>query len=298
MLASPVFKAMLKHGFLEGSTLRAERKVEIPLPDDDPVCFAVLMDIVHGNREKVPREISFHFMLAMAILVDKYRLQECVSEYSDMWIDAINATIPKSFTNDLPHWLCVSWVFRRPIEFAHVTRILERESNGQDLDTFSGELNEELPIPERIIRMNTSLNDFPAYSINSLLDTILERRERAIRNSFDILQRYNDMLQTGDIRCTSKRPESHRYTCNNVLMSSLLESSTTLGLWPPPDAPYDELTFKNVAHKINQLQIVSFCSHMGYTNQSSTSHGVKAEIGSALEKVKMRLSGLNLRDFD
>jgi hypothetical protein len=256
------------------------------------------MDIVHGNQEKVPRELSLRFMTVMAILVDKYRLQVCVSEYSDMWMDAINATIPKTFTKDLAHWLCVSWVFRRPIEFAHVTRIAERESNGQDLDTFSEELKEELPIPDRIIGMDASSNHFPPWFINSSADTILERRERAIRHSFDILDRYNDMLQSAALRCTSKRPESHRYTCNNVLMSSLLESSTTLGLWPPPDSPYYELTFKSVAHSINQIQIVSFCSHMGYTNQSSTSHGVKAEIGSALEKVKTRLSGLNLREFD
>lgn len=161
MLASPVFKAMLKHSFLEGSTLRTKGKVEIPLPDDDPVCFTVLMEIVHGNQEKVPRELSLRFMTVMAILVDKYRLQACVSKYSDMWMDAINPSIPKTLTPDLLTWLCISWVFRRPIEFAHVTRIAERESDGQDLDTFSEELKEELPIPDRIIGVSHSPSKFP-----------------------------------------------------------------------------------------------------------------------------------------
>ena len=81
-------------------------------------------------------------------------------------------------------------------------------------------------------------------------------------------------------------------------MSTLLESSTTLGLWPPPDAPYHDLSFLNVARQIDLIQIVSFCSKMGYTNQSSTSHGVKAEIVSAVAKVRTRLNGLNLRDFE
>lgn len=151
MFASPVFKAMLKHTWKEGSTLARKGKVSIPLPDDDPVCFGVLMDIVHGNSEQVPREVSLRFMVAIAILVDKYRLQAAVSRYTDLWMEALNEAIPKTFTPELMLWLCVSWVFRRPVEFVHATKIAERESTGQDLDTFSQELNEELPIPDRII---------------------------------------------------------------------------------------------------------------------------------------------------
>ena len=151
MSASPVFKAMLKHTWKEGSTLARKGKVSIPLPDDDPVSFGVLMDILHGNVSQVPRAVSLKFMVAIAILVDKYRLQAAVSRYTNLWMDALGDAIPKSFTPEIMLWLCVSWVFRRPVEFAHATKIAERESTGQDLDTFSTELNEELPIPDRLI---------------------------------------------------------------------------------------------------------------------------------------------------
>lgn len=124
------------------------------------------------------------------------------------------------------------------------------------------------------------------------------RRNKAIRNSFDIISRSIDVLQVSTPRCTSSRHEPHRYTCNNVLLGSLLESSTKLGLWPPPDPPYTDLTFKFVVHEIMQIKVVSFCSKLGYTNQPSGSHGLKAEIGSDLAKVKTRFSGLNLKDFD
>ncbi|KAH9218768.1 hypothetical protein DL95DRAFT_359922 [Leptodontidium sp. 2 PMI_412] len=280
MQASPVFRAMLKHSFMEGMTLRATGKVEVPLPDDDPVAFALLMDIVHGTKGRAAPQMDTLFLTTLAILVDKYRLQQHVATSSDQWVESLQGQVPKTFTPDLLHWLCISWVFRRPIEFNIVTRIAERESLGQDLDTYSQALNANLPIPQRVI------------------DSILSRRIKAIRNCLDVIGRYIDMLQLSTPRCTSSRNESHRYTCNNVLLGSLLESSTNLGLWPPADAPYRDLNFKFVAHEIMQIKVVSFCSKMGFTNQPTGSHGVKAEIGAAIGKLKTRFSGLHLKDFD
>jgi len=49
MLASPAFQAMC---FLEGSILRAERKIEIPLLDDDQISFVVVIYIMYRNQEK------------------------------------------------------------------------------------------------------------------------------------------------------------------------------------------------------------------------------------------------------
>ncbi|KAJ5041272.1 uncharacterized protein L3040_005820 [Drepanopeziza brunnea f. sp. 'multigermtubi'] len=283
MRASPVFKAMLKHSFREGLTLRSTGKVEIPLPDDDPTVFALLMDIVHGNivhRGRPPPPMDTLFLTKIAILVDKYRLQKHVAMHSNAWVESLRGEIPQTFGPDLIHWLCISWVFRRPAEFNFITRIAERESLGQDLDTYSPALKENLPIPERII------------------DNILSRRLKAIQSCFDVIGRYIDVLQAKKPRCTSSRSESHRYTCNNILLGSLLESSTSLGLWPPADAPYKDLNFTFLAREVMQIKVVSFCSKMGYTNHPTGSHGVKAEIGSALVKLKTRFSGLHLKDYD
>ena len=107
MMASPVFKAMLKHCFMEGLTLRATGKVEVPLPDDDPVAFALLMDIVHGTKARAPPQMDTLFLTTLAILVDKYRLQQYVVTSSDMWVDSLRDEIPKTLTPDLLHWLCM-----------------------------------------------------------------------------------------------------------------------------------------------------------------------------------------------
>lgn len=153
MSASPVFKAMLRHSFMEGTTLRATGKVEVPLPDDDPLAFAVLMDVVHGTKsnKKESPEMTLTFLTQLAILVDKYRLQKAVASAAEEWVDSISAEMPQAFSPDLMQWLCIAWVFRRPLEFNVLTRIAERESDGLDLDTFSKALNQNLPIPQRVI---------------------------------------------------------------------------------------------------------------------------------------------------
>jgi hypothetical protein len=54
MLASPVFKAMLQHSnFKEGEELQTNGKVSVPLPDDDPDAFKILLDII--------QYVKFHF---------------------------------------------------------------------------------------------------------------------------------------------------------------------------------------------------------------------------------------------
>lgn len=276
--SSPVFKAMLKPNFPEGATLLFTGRVEVPLPDDDPVAFAILMDIVHG-KASVPRQVSLSLLTSLSVLVDKYQLQKVASRYSNQWVDNIKRDIPQSITPDIFHWLSVSWVFQATEEFNHVTRILERESNGLDLDTYSKELNEYLPVPQIVT------------------ETISRKRQRAIQYSFDMLNSWTDILQMPKTRCNSKAPESHRLTCDAKLLDSLLVSATKIGIWPPPPAPFNGLTFKDVAHDISQLDVVSFCSRTAYTSATSRSHGIKADIGSAMQKIQNKLSGLNLKDF-
>lgn len=138
--------------FPEGATLLFTGRVEVPLPDDDPVAFAILMDIVHG-KASIPRQVSLSLLTSLSVLVDKYQLQKVASRYSNQWIDSIKRDIPQAITPDIVHWLSVSWVFQATEEFNHITRILERESNGLDLDSYSKELNEYLPVPQIVTGM-------------------------------------------------------------------------------------------------------------------------------------------------
>ncbi len=107
----------------------------------------MLMDVIHG-KNGVPRQISLNLLTTLSILVDKYSLQKAVSRLSGHWVDGIKRDIPQTMTPDIFHWLSICWVFQASEEFNHLTRILERESNGMDIDNYSKELKEYLPIPQ------------------------------------------------------------------------------------------------------------------------------------------------------
>jgi len=144
IMVSPVFKAMLKPGrFSEGEAL-ATGRAEIPLPDDSAPAWKILLDICHHRTSNVPRHVNLHTMKDIAILVDKYRLQEAVMLYVDLWIETLKKSLPQSFCPEISAWLSIAWVFRLPVEFKHLTRISQRETWGK-LD--SG----ELPIPEIVL---------------------------------------------------------------------------------------------------------------------------------------------------
>jgi hypothetical protein len=147
MLASRVFKVMLSNTFSEGLALRSTGQLELPLPDDDPVAFEILLNIIHGHPRSVPRQIDLLLFSRLAMMVDKYELQEVVAVFSDTWITQLQNTLPKSCTPDLPPWLFISWVYDKPSIFSHVTKILQLESTGRleedELASF--------PIPKSII---------------------------------------------------------------------------------------------------------------------------------------------------
>jgi hypothetical protein len=162
MLASPVFKAMLQHSrFKEGQKLSATGKVEIPLPDDDPSAFMIILDIIHGRNRQVPREIDLDLLSSISKLVDKYQMVEVVESFSNGWIDAVIDLLPARYATvedaeDVHRWLGISWVFAREDEFRRMTELMERGC-GEELVE---DVEEALPIPGIIVGMLLTMYDF------------------------------------------------------------------------------------------------------------------------------------------
>ncbi|KAH7350765.1 hypothetical protein BKA65DRAFT_498940 [Rhexocercosporidium sp. MPI-PUGE-AT-0058] len=73
-LASPVFKTILSHGFAKGEALQNNGEAEIPLPNDDPTTFTVLLDVIHGRGRRVPRDLDLKTLALVQVAVDKYQL--------------------------------------------------------------------------------------------------------------------------------------------------------------------------------------------------------------------------------
>jgi hypothetical protein len=153
MLASPVFKAMLQHStFKEGRKLSSTGTVEVPLLDDDPAPFKIILDIIHGRNKSVPRQINLQSLTSVSILVDKYRMAESVESFSDGWIDALKEYLPTKYVTqedaqDVHRWLGISWVFGKDEEFKKMTALVERGCYA----ALAEDIEEGLPIPDLIV---------------------------------------------------------------------------------------------------------------------------------------------------
>ena len=147
ILASSVFAKMLNGKFREAENMRLAGHVAMRLPDDDPAAFSVLLNIAHGRTRRVPRRVGLTMLTEIARLVDKYYMHEVIEIYSDRWIDDIKDDVPRSFTNDLLPWLCISWVFQKADIFKRTTSIAQHESKRV---IGEGKAN-ALPIPSSII---------------------------------------------------------------------------------------------------------------------------------------------------
>ena len=146
-LASPVFKTMLKVKYQEGLNLYSQGHAELPLPDDNPAAFLIILHLIHGQIRKVPRKIDLWMLTELAILVDKYELSETVEMMLDYWLQDLKSTIPLTLSNDLLPWICISWVFKKSDIFKKVTKTAQTESEGLLAAN-------QLPIPESVLSKN------------------------------------------------------------------------------------------------------------------------------------------------
>ncbi len=155
MLASPVFKAMLQTStFEEGRKLNAAGKVEVPLPEDNPTAFEVVLNIIHGRNKLVPRVLSLELLTSVSLLVDKYQMAEAVECFSDTWIRALIGDLPQAYPSQTGSdkvllWLHLSWVFENDEVFTKMTGLLERGCNAY-LPLF---MDDHLLIPNPIFGM-------------------------------------------------------------------------------------------------------------------------------------------------
>lgn len=153
-LASPIFKAMLKHTFSEGATLMTIGQVKIPLPEDDPTLMTSLVLLIHNRHNhpdiRPPRDLSL--LNRAAILVDKYQIHEAVSYFTAAWARCYldhNAIRFHPF-REFPLLFCVAWVFELEAPFKEITRFIQYNCVGSIKDLMEiGD--EDLPIPAGVI---------------------------------------------------------------------------------------------------------------------------------------------------
>jgi hypothetical protein len=147
-LASPVFKALLRPTFLEGSRLQQTGSTEIKLEDDDFGAMILILNVLHMQNQRVPAEPAQDFLFEIAVLVDKYDLCRALRPWHRLWLNKQRETVLVD-NCDYEKWLYMAWVFRDSDIFKRTTRklLLETKTNsdGAIITRFSHTLPIGLP---------------------------------------------------------------------------------------------------------------------------------------------------------
>lgn len=146
--ASPVFKQILKGGWKESLTYLQKGSVEITADSYDIEALLILLHIIHGQYYQTPRKITLETLAKVAVLADYYDCREALDILVTTWINALEETIPKSYSRNLVLWLWVSWFFQLPAQFREATSTAMSWSNNW-IDNLG------LPIPDIVISKDT-----------------------------------------------------------------------------------------------------------------------------------------------
>lgn len=140
VLASEYFNSRLKSCWSEGEALRKKRNVELEITDANPEAVLILLNAIHGHLRRVPKVVNLNLLVELAVLVDYFQCHEILDLFSDLWVEALRSSVPSDYTNDVPRWIFISWVFRKADIFKQVTEVAQHQVTGE-LCTL------QLPIP-------------------------------------------------------------------------------------------------------------------------------------------------------
>ncbi|KAF5872369.1 uncharacterized protein Bfra_005728 [Botrytis fragariae] len=281
--ASPVFKAMLTGDFKEAVELREKGRIEIPLPDDDASAMITLVNIIHGRFKSVTKNPGLALFTEIAILVDKYQCHEPTELAVKVWI-ANHRLLPWSQSwswYGTACWICVAWVFGIDDEFKEATEKIIRES-GVGLGAILKENDLDFPIPERVI------------------NKIDKSRENAVSQLINVLKDTISRYQSQTLICPSHSSPvlditSQRETCDATVLGSLIKSATEKGLFPLPEAPFDDsLRYCGVKGSIETLNAQTACDVV--VQDESLHHDILKMIQQSIKSMDENLSGLSLAD--
>lgn len=294
ILASTTFRSMLGPNFEEGQRLRTEGSTVLGMGDDDPDACIILLDILHGLTRRVPRSVTLEMLTKLAVLVNYYQMHEAVELFSDTWIDnLVEGGLPETYSPEVISWLCIMWVFHKPVEFKAVSRVIEF---GCD-ETLENEFDEGFPIPAPIIGQLFRL--CPCSTIPDCHpDVILAHRAAAIEGTMLIVHNLIVRYSTSEILCPVVWDKNNKLACDSLLLGSLIKGAAAIGIWPKRNAPYHGIVFKDLANQVRELKVFDVCNHsFGKYQSSSDAHGVKDSIEASVSALEGAMSGLNLGDF-
>ncbi|KAL2421972.1 hypothetical protein ABEF95_004139 [Exophiala dermatitidis] len=120
-LHSRVFRAMFNGNFREKVQPGSQQPIKVPLPEDNPEAMMLILAIVHGFTRKVPRKVSRDMLLQIALLIDKYEIDETLELFTHMWFKHLKRKSDMEKASSLSDWIYISFVTRQEVIFNQLT---------------------------------------------------------------------------------------------------------------------------------------------------------------------------------
>ncbi|KAL4946506.1 hypothetical protein BDV06DRAFT_208630 [Aspergillus oleicola] len=227
-LASSVFKKILTGSWKESIAYLQQGAVEISADSWDTEALLIMLRIIHCQSHDIPRKLTLQMLAKVAVLADYYDCRKAVDFFASTWINALNKTIPTTYSRDLILWLWVAWYFRLSAEFKKATATAMSRSNDW-IDNLG------LPFPDNIIR---SMND---------------RRQGEIAGLIFQLQDTRNQLQSGSKGCG--------FECSSIMYGALTKQMHLSALLPPgPADPFPGLRYSVLVQSVLSFKSPEWCS--------------------------------------
>ncbi|KAG5755748.1 hypothetical protein H9Q69_006012 [Fusarium xylarioides] len=158
----------------------------IELPDDNPVPFTVLMNLIHARFEKVPAKVSLKKLYGACILTSKYEMTQVLRPVAERWFKALGTS-----TDDYGLFFkkaYVAWELGFSEELS--------EMMGHVVLNCSLDWNDQLVIGANKER----LCDFEGLQRIPILDCITEHRELALETCWYKSQKLGEQVLYSSVK--------------------------------------------------------------------------------------------------
>ncbi|KAM0125726.1 hypothetical protein ACHAP3_009602 [Botrytis cinerea] len=283
ILTSPVFEAMLGDDrFKEGVDFLADGKVDIELPEDDPVVFAIIANTIHNRNKLVAGQLTLELLTKVATLTEKYQMYEAMRWVSKQWVQktAPAATDPKGYK------------FKDVITIMFISLVFD------DASTF------EWTTKEAIWRSKDDFVQIQWITVISLpqssVPAIKTARSQVFSEGFAALNGFLERVTEPRSHCDDQDD-----VCGIVTAGSFLKSMVVNGCWPLRPERYRNTNLRRLFKGISKIEIRTNClvrQKVGYFG-FPTMPGCKNRqmftkmIDVQIKAIKSKIVGLDIQKF-
>lgn len=94
--------------------------------------LVVVLNIIHGRNNDVPRKISLEFFANIAVIVDYYHCEKAVQLAAELWHQS-SYKAPTRYGKKTIMWFYIAWVFSWPKLFSEMGQIIWEHGMGVEL---------------------------------------------------------------------------------------------------------------------------------------------------------------------